>query len=55
MKGWARLRRAAGGGELELIREAPPFWREFRQHHWLALDDGRLVAPPLAQYARGRG
>ena len=49
LKGWARVRRE-GDGELAVVRETPPFWREFRRHQWLRLPDGRLVAPPLARF-----
>jgi hypothetical protein len=43
--GWAVV--TVNGGELEIVREDPPFLREFRRNHWKPLRDGRLVAPPL--------
>jgi predicted phosphodiesterase len=47
--GWAVARSGPGG--IEVIREDPPFLREFRRHHWVRSPDGRLVAPPLARFA----
>lgn len=36
-------------------KEGPAFLREFRRARWLTLADGRLLCPPLARLAWGRG
>jgi len=40
---WVRL-----GDFAKIKRERPHFWRDFRRRKWKELDNGQLVAPPLA-------
>jgi len=45
--GWALLRFEE---RVATVRKKPPsFLREFRRRRWMAVDDERLVAPPLAR------
>ena len=47
-EGWAFIELSE---EISIVRETPPFWRDFRFYRWFAQEDGTLVAPPLAPFA----
>lgn len=42
--GWARIRL---GQAMEVQRERPVFWRDYRRRKWKELETGVLVAPDL--------
>jgi hypothetical protein len=48
LDGWAYL--AFHSDEPDIAKAVPPFWREYRRHHWGTSPDGRLVSPDLLRY-----
>jgi len=51
LHGWAYAK--FRDGEPTVVKETPPFWREFRRHLWATSKDGPLVCPPLARFLFG--
>jgi predicted phosphodiesterase len=51
LHGWARAA-VLPGGSVQVTKETPPFWRDLRKSRWMRSQDGRLVAPDLAAFAR---
>jgi len=45
--GWAVLY----GGGIDIRRERPSFWREYRKRRWRTVDERRLVCPDLTRWA----
>ena len=43
--GWCRV---IFGETMDITRERPSFWREFRRRKWRELASGQLIAPPIA-------